>query len=151
MKISQLERKRIFRLFARGLTPEQVIETLNNSMAQTIRKPIDTSRAERLFEEYMELPIGEKLRLTLLAECVSNRPHRLMDDISDLRRIDALLGEADEKTLVSLLDLKRKIRERMAKEYTPGLESQPNPDDDEIENEIDRYYEKIFGNPPSQE
>jgi CRISPR/Cas system CSM-associated protein Csm3 (group 7 of RAMP superfamily) len=82
---------------------------------------------------------------------VSNRLHRLMDDISDLTRIDALLAEADKKDVVSLLDLKRKIKERMAKEHAPDSEGQPEPADEEVENEIDRYYEKIFGNPPDTE
>ena len=109
-------------------------------------------RAERLLEEYINLPIGEKLRLTLMAACVSNRLHRLMDDISDLRRVDDLLGGESEKTLVLLLDIKRKIKERMAKEFATGAEDKTEAVDEEIDDEIEKYYEKIFDNtaPPAQ-
>ena len=152
MKIGQSKKKRIFRLFARGKTSEQVVEELGNSTDQPSKAPITMPRAERLLEEYINLPIGEKLRLTLMAECVSNRLHRLMDDISDLRRVDDLLGGESEKTLVLLLDLKRQIKERMAKEFATGAEDKTEAVDEEIDDEIEKYYEKIFDNtaPPAQ-
>ncbi len=149
--IRRSEKRRIFRLFAAGKTPEEVAEALDGSSGPAAGVRIDASTAERLFQQYLALPIGEKLRLTLMAECVSNRLHRLMDDISDLTRVDALLTEADEKALVSLLDIKRKIKERMAKEHAPDSEAPPEPADEEVENEIDRYYEKIFDSPPNTE
>ena len=152
MKITQSEKKHIFRLFARGKTPEQVVEELGNSTDRPTKPPITISRAERLLEEYINLPIGEKLRLTLMAECVSNRLHRLMDDISDLRRVDDLLGGGSEKTLALLLDIKRKIKERMAKEFATGAEDKTEAVEEEIDDEVEKYYEEIVDNaaPPAQ-
>jgi len=92
VSISQKEKKRVFRLFAEGKTPEQVVEESEKSSRLSPRSRITPSRAERLLEEYIALPIGEKLRLTLMTECVADRLHRLMDDISDLKRVDALLA-----------------------------------------------------------
>lgn len=146
--VRRSEKRRLFRLFAAGKTAEQAAETLNGSNNNPAGARIDTSTAEKLLEEYLVLPLGEKLRLTLMADCVSNRLHRLVDDICDLTRIDTLLAEADKKDLASLLDIKRKIKERMAKEHAPHSEEQPERPDEELEHETDRRYEKIFGSPP---
>ncbi len=132
-------------MFAEGMNPEQVLEALADPAQPVTGICVTPLRAEKLFEKYLALSMGEKLRLTLMTECVSNRLHRLMDDISDLNRIDALLEGADEKTVVSLLDIKRKIKERMAKEYAPEADSQTDYMDEEVESEIDGCYEKIFG------
>lgn len=150
MSISQTEKKRVFRLFAAGKTPEQVVEEFEKTPGRPAGSRLTTSRAENLFEEYLALPIGEKLRLTLMTECVANRLHRLMDDISDLSRVDALLTGGDEKTIASLLDIKRKIKERMTKEFSTAAQEHPGPAEDEIDSEIDKYYEKIFGGRPAQ-
>ncbi len=145
MSISQKEKKRVFRLFAEGKTPEQVVEESEKSSRLSPRSRITASRAERLLEEYISLPIGEKLRLTLMTECVADRLHRLMDDISDLKRVDAFLADGNQKTVASLLDIKRKIKERMIKEFAPQAGAQSPVADDDIDSEIDKYYEKIFG------
>lgn len=143
-------KKRVFRLFARGNTPEQVVESLNDPAAVTDEEGMMPLMVERLFHEYLSLSLGEKLRLTLMTECVADRLHRLMDDLSDLQRVDALLGEADEKALVSLLDVKRKIKERMAKEYAQDSETRRESGEDATDHEIDEYYEKIFAGSPPQ-
>lgn len=137
----QIWKTHIFRLFARGMTPEQMA-------ADGERSRIDTEVSEKLYAEYLALSLGEKLRVTLVPERVADRTHRLTDDIFDLARLDARLGGADEKTLVALLDMKRKIKERMAKEYAP---SDGVPREAEPEEEIERCYEKIFGCPPPEE
>ena len=140
------ERKRIFRLFARGKTPEQVVELFGDPRSNSAHSGIDLARAERLLEEYLVLPMSEKLRATLMPECVSNRAHRLMDDIADLKLVDnALLSGADEKTLASLLDIKRKIKERMAKEYMLALEGSTEPEGENVNNEINECCKKITG------
>jgi len=150
VSISQKEKKRVFRLFAEGKTPEQVVEESEKSSRLSPRSRITASRAERLLEEYISLPIGEKLRLTLMTECVADRLHRLMDDISDLKRVDALLAGGNQKTVASLLDIKRKIKERMTKEFASQAGAQSPVADDDIDSEIDKYYEKIFGGRPAQ-
>ncbi len=150
MNYSKTEKKRAFRLFAAGKTPEQVAREFEKSPEHPDGGRITLLRAERLLEEYIELPIGEKLRLTLMTECVANRLHRLMDDIYDLRRVDALLADGNEKAVATLLDIKRKIKERMTKEFASSGEAQPEIAEDEIDSEIDKYYEKIFGGPPAQ-
>ncbi|RJP64275.1 MAG: hypothetical protein C4532_19455 [Candidatus Abyssobacteria bacterium SURF_17] len=143
------DRKRVFRLFAMGMTPEQVVETLQSSPPAS--GEVRISKAEELLQTYLALPIGEKLQLTLLPEWVSNRTHRLIDDIADLKRVDALLATTDDKKLVSLLDIKRRIKERMAKECSTGDGSEPHITDSDIENEINRIHEKVCGTPPPQE
>jgi hypothetical protein len=70
-------------------------------------------RARNQYLEYLDLPLDKKLRITLLPEAVTNSAHRLADDILDIERINALLPTADAKTLISLLDMKRKIKERI--------------------------------------
>jgi hypothetical protein len=143
------EKKRIFRMFASGKTPEQVVAELGLSPGGDDLMTL--SRAETLYGKYITLPIGEKLKLTLMTECVSNRVHRLMDDICDLKHVDSRLSDTNEKGLVSLLDIKRKIKDRMAKEFAAESPGSPDSDDeDEIDAEIEKYYEKIFGSGPTQ-
>ena len=150
MSIRLTEKKRMFRLFAEGKTPEQVFEELEDAPGSPAAGGVSRPQMEILFEEYIAMPIGEKLRLTLMTECVANRLHRLMDDISDLTRVDALLQGGAEKTITSLLDIKRKIKERMSKEFSPGAQERSGLANDEIDNEIDEYYERIFGERPAQ-
>jgi hypothetical protein len=150
VRMEKSAKKRIFRLFARGNTPEQVVESLNDPAAVTGEGGATPPMVERLFHEYLSLSLGEKLRLTLMTECVADRLHRLMDDLSDLQSVDALLSEADEKALVSLLDVKRKIKERMAKESAQGSETRRESGEDATDHEIDEYYEKIFAGSPPQ-
>ena len=142
MSISKSKKLRIFRLFAAGKSPEQISETLNDPAEATGRNSITPSIVEKLFREYFSLPLNEQLRLTLMPERVANRRHRLADDLSDLGRIDALLGECDEKMLVSLLDLKRKIKERMAKEDQQSAESQEEPQHNETDQELRCLYDE---------
>ena len=150
MRIGQTEKRHIFRLFASGKNPIQVSQISEDPHQQDLDIHIDLSRAERLYEEYLELPMGEKLRLTLAAEYVSNRSHRLLDDIRDLSRVDAVFDTADEKLLVSLLDIKRKIKERMAKEWDPQAETGSGLEDGVTDDEINEHYEIVFGRPPPQ-
>ncbi len=146
MKLSQTEKRDIFRLFASGKTPRQVAELFVDSAEfNGTPKTSLQQKMDKLYEDYLSLPIAEKLRLTLMVEFVSNRLHRLIDDIFDLSRIDTLLDEADKKSLVSLLDIKRKTKERMAKEQTVYPDSHTKPEDKALEDEI----EKLFGSSPS--
>jgi hypothetical protein len=135
MRLSQFERKTVCRMFARGENCDRVAEAMDISL----------KRAEKQYLLYLDLPLSEKLSMTLLPELVTNRVHRLADDIKDIERIDALLSAADEKTLVSLLDMKRKIKERMMKDWTFSSDASPNSADSDIEEEIAECYEKIMG------
>ena len=85
-----------------------------------------------------------------MADSASNRLHRLIGDIADLRRIDDLLDRADERMMISLLDLKSKIKERMAKECSLGAD-QTTAITDMDDNEFDRVYEEVLGHPPPAE
>ncbi|MBI5115771.1 hypothetical protein HZA56_04815 [Candidatus Poribacteria bacterium] len=170
MRISQLQKRSILRLFAAGKSLEEVAEILNRSDAHSpdnqpgrkteaapapARKPrarISMSRLEKFFEEYLAMPISEKQRQTLLAEQVSDRMHRLLDDIADLKRVDdALLEKSEEKTLIPLLDIKRKIKERMAKEDMPraGGNSPSDSSQEAIRGAINECCERVlnYGNP----
>jgi len=146
MKLSQTEKRDIFRLFASGETPRQIVEFFNDSAERNGTQETSLQRKiDKLFEMYLSLPIAEKLQVTLMAECVSNRLHRLIDDIFDLKRVDALLDEADEKSLISLLDIKRKIKERMAKEHAADADGHMKSDDETMQEEIDTAWERVFG------
>jgi hypothetical protein len=136
------ERREIFRLFARGYAPEAVAEMLRDSRRGETQARPTVMRVERLFQEYLLLSLGEKLQITLRAEHVSNRTHRLIDDISDLARIDTLLAKADTKMSIPLLDLKRKIKERMATEFPHEAERVEDAEEDA--DEIARLYERVF-------
>jgi hypothetical protein len=74
--------------------------------------------------------MGRKLRLTLLSEQVSNRARRLADE--------------SKKTMMSLLEMKRKIKERMAKD-SGSSDMPPGENDAGIDDELTEYYQKIFG------
>jgi hypothetical protein len=146
MKLSQTEKKDIFRLFASGKTPRQVAELFNDSVeCNGTPETFPQQKLDKLYEDYLSLSLAEKLRLTLMVEFVSNRLHRLMDDMSDLKRVDALLDAADEKGLVSLLDIKRKIKERMAKEHAADADSHIKPEDEALQDEIHMACERVFG------
>ncbi len=123
MSINQATKKQVFRLFAAGASPEIAVEKFEKLRSPGRRALITQARAETLYEEYLTLPIGEKLRLTLMTENVSNRLHRLMDDIADLSLVDGLLTESDKKALALLLDIKRKIKERLRSSGMQHIES----------------------------
>ena len=146
MKLSQTEKRDIFRLFASGKTPQQIAEFFGDSAERNGAPQTSLQRkVDKLFEDYLSFPIAEKLHLTLMAECVSNRLHRLIDDIFDLKRVDARLDAADEKGLISLLDIKRKIKERMAKEHAADAGSRMKPEDEELVDEIHMACKRVFG------
>lgn len=130
--------KEMFIMFARGDSCDRVAETTQ----------LSHRRVKKRYRQYLALPLGKKLRATLLPESVANRMHRLIDDIIDIERIDALLPSADEKALVSLLDIKRKIKERMMKDV-PTPETLSGEGDPEINDEIAQYYNHIFGDTDS--
>jgi len=82
----------------------------------------------------------------LLHQLIINRAHRLADDIKDINRIDALLADADVKTLIALLDLKRKLKERMMKDSASSSATSPTNDDAEIDDELlAECYERVMG------
>lgn len=144
MRINRNDKKRIFRLFARGFSPEQAAGIFSDLSEQDGCFCPDIGACERLFEAYLLLPMGEKLRMTHMAGLVSNRLHRLMDDIADLQRLDILCENADRKTAVSLIDLKRKIKERMARDDKIEVDQAESYGED-IEREIERAYRDICG------
>jgi len=144
VKINKTDKKRAFRMFAAGKTPEQIVEEFREPDASGKEKRITQAQAEHLYMKYIELQIGEKLRLTLMTECVSDRLHRLMDDISDLRRVDMLLDDSSEKVLGMLLDMKRKIKERMAKEFATGGRTGSGLSNEEINSGIDKICDQIY-------
>jgi hypothetical protein len=148
MRMSQRNKKRAFRLFANGYDPESTVKLIADSHEPDGLPDIDLALVEKLFEEYVMLPVAEKLRLTLMTTSVSNRRHRLMDDIADLERIDNMLCNADEKMAISLLDLKRKIKERMAKESASEAD-QPESMKEGEDGEIEEICAKILGYSPS--
>jgi hypothetical protein len=135
MRLNQSKKQTIYRMFARGENCERVAEAMNLSL----------HHMKNRYLQYLGLPLEKKMRLTLLPESVTNRAHRLADDIKDIERIDALLPSADQKTLVSLLDIKRKIKERMMKDSLLTPDAPPGDADDALDNEIDECYKKIFG------
>ena len=122
------------------------IEELDNGDAggQGIR--IGVEHVERLHAEYLALPRIEKLELILEAEPFTERTYRVLDDIADIKRLDTLSDNADKGTLVSLLDMKRKIKQRMAKEQPSARAST----EEEFDPEIAEYYEKVCGPPPHE-
>jgi len=91
LRINKQNKRKIFRLFARGCSPEHAAEIFAGSLDHSGNSDITAAQVERLFEDYLMLPVWEKLRLTLMADSASNRLHRLIDDSADLRRIDDLL------------------------------------------------------------
>ncbi len=138
------ERKRLFRLFAQGKTPEQVVGLFGGSASDSAHSGVNLRRAEVLLEEYLLLPMSKKLRATLMPECVSNRAHRLMDDIADLKLVDeALLKKGDEKRLASLLDTKRKIKERMAKEFAAEGNGTAAGEENVPDSRLDEVHERV--------
>lgn len=142
MSISQATKKRAFRLFAAGNTPESVVEEFEKLRRPGKRALMTHAYAERLYEEYLALPMGKKLNLTLMPESVTNRLHRLIDDISDLSLVDGLLTESDKKALALLLDIKRKIKERMSGEFTDGGETASNPKAKAESKEVEEFWDK---------
>lgn len=144
MRIHQEDKRKIFRFFAQGLSPTQAAEYFSDLPEQDTGSSVSNMGFEKLFEEYLILPIREKLRMTHVVDFVSNRLHRLMDDIADLEPIDILLQKADEKTAISMLDLKRKIKERMAREDKMEVD-QPGPFDEDRASEIERAHQDIIG------
>ena len=117
MSLNQRDKKQILKLSAKGCSPEDEVEICSNASGCAGGSNIIALRVGRLFEVYLVMPMWEKLLATFMVDCVSDRRHRLMDDTSNLRRVDDLLDRADESMGIPLLDLKRRIKERMAKEY----------------------------------
>ena len=150
LKTNARDRKRIFRLFARGFLPEHVAELFAGSPERGGNSHITLAQVERLFEDYLMLPVWEKLRLTLIPESALHGLNRLIDDICDLKRLDDALDRTDHGMMVSLLDLKRKIKERMVKECSLGVD-QSSGLTDMNDDEFDRLCEEIFEHPPSAE
>ncbi len=138
------DKKRIFRLFATSEGRETLLDLIEGGSGNGEAPAISRERAERLYSEYIELSLSEKLRQTLLPERVSDRWHRLVDDICDLKRIDMLLDQVDEKGVVSLLDMKRKIKERMAKEFAEGSQDESRQAGEGVKEDISDVAGKIL-------
>ncbi len=118
--------------------------------ARKAGRPISKSAIERLFLKYLDLPMRAKLRETMMVEQVANRLHRLMEDFADIMRIDELIAQTDKndvKALVSLFDIKRKMRERMAKEEAPpsGAKGATASADEDLEGGLDECRKRVFG------
>jgi hypothetical protein len=142
LRLNQRDKKQIFELFAQGFSAEDAAEILGTVSGYAGAPDALALKIRRLFEEYLMMPIWEKLSVTLMVDQVSSRQHRLMDDISDLKRIDTALDSANERMVVSLLDLKRKIRERMAREHSAG-EDKSQSIGEVSDDEIEQVWEKI--------
>ncbi|MBI5117299.1 hypothetical protein HZA56_12560 [Candidatus Poribacteria bacterium] len=155
--ISELEKQDIFRLFAAGNTPDEVAEILNppdehsadnqpDPLPAAPAENIDISDIRELFNEYFAMTISEKYRQTLMPEHVTNRMHRLMDDIADLERLNVSLKKARGKTIISLLELKQKIKERMANEGALPTEENGSSESSEEDTKkiIDECYNRVF-------
>jgi hypothetical protein len=138
-KMTRATKEEMYRRFAYGESIERVAEEMQ----------MEVQQVKYGYLHYFALPLSEKFNVTQLPELLTNRLHRLADDITDMRRIDALLSSADEKTLVSLLDMKRKIKERMMKELISSRDAAPNNTDAELDEQIAECYEKIMGAPVS--
>jgi hypothetical protein len=134
-RLNKSKKETIYTMFAQGDSFERVAENTQISL----------QRVKNQYLRYLDLSLGEKLRMTLLLESIINRVHRLADDIKDIERIDSLLNAADEKTLLSLLDIKRKIKDRMMKDSSSLPDAAPGAADGGLEDEINEYYRKIFG------
>ena len=134
MRLKKSQLQNIFRMFARGESCEDVAATMNISLRS----------AERHRMRYHDLSLAKKLRMTMLPECVTDRIHRLADDIKDIERIDALLPNVEEKTLASLLDIKRKIKDRMMKDIVSSTGPSHDDADPELDAEIMECYQKIL-------
>jgi len=136
-KLNRTMKEEMCRRFAHGESVERVAEEMQ----------IEAPQVKHVFLQYLALPIGEKLAMTMLPELVTNRVHRLADDIRDIQRIDALVPEADIKTLVALLDMKRKIKERMLKDSASSGQPTPIGDDAEMDEVLAECYERVMGAP----
>jgi hypothetical protein len=134
-KMTREVKENMCRMFVRGECIERVADEMQ----------LDLQQVKHEYLQYIDLPLADKLTMTMLPEILTNRMHRLIDDVNDIKRIDTLLAAADEKTLVSLLDMKRKIKERMMKDWTFSSDASPNSADSDIEEEIAECYEKIMG------
>jgi len=144
--MNESEKQRLFSLFARGMEPERAVEELGKEDAGGNGISIRVEQVERLHAEYVALSRIEKLELILEAEPLSERIYRVLDDIADIKRLDTLADNADKGTLFSLLDMKRKIKQRMAKEQPRTRDAQ----EEKFDPEIAEYYRKICGPPPSK-
>jgi hypothetical protein len=140
-KLPKSTKHSIYRMFARGEDLEQVAAAMEISLR----------RIEKQYLHYIGLPLGEKLRLTLLPESVTNRLHRLADDVRDIDLIDAMLPTPDGKKLASLLDIKRKIKERMMKDSLSAPDPAPTDSDIATDEEIFECYNKIFANKEAEQ
>jgi hypothetical protein len=137
-RLTKSKKKTIYRMFARGETDEAIAAQMG----------ITRQHVEFLYTLYLELPLPQKLRLAQSTEAATSRSHRLADDIRDIEHIDALLGKVDEKTFISLLDIKRKIKERMMKDAADNAGNSTSDISPELQEEIDQYYREIVGEEP---
>ena len=143
-RLSPSKRKTIYRMFARGDNAEQVAAT----------KGITSQHAESLYLAYLNLPFADKLRLGQPTDSAAVSSNRLADDIKDLERIDLVIQTADKKELASLLDIKRKIKERMMKELLSepaassaraSNEAEPGAGDPDEKLLIAEAWKRVFG------
>jgi hypothetical protein len=133
------EKNGVFELIASGETVQSIAERMEISL-QTVK---------RWCCRYFDMAPADRLRAIMRPDLVGNRMHRLMDDLKDIERIDAAVKcTTDEKTLAALLDVKRKIRERMMKDTADIPEGSTNGISPELQKEIDQYYREIVGEEP---
>lgn len=138
--------KTIFRLFAQGKGPEEAANILNERAEREEKAPVTMKQVENKFELYAAMPIGKKLNLTGMTAHVTDRLHRLMDDVADMEFVELRLADAERKQIIELLDIKRKIKDRMAKDTAPNSDS-PITDDEDTDIELAKYCKKIVGCP----
>jgi len=140
-RLTSTQRKTIYTMFANGDSVEHVAETMN----------ISIKRAQGEYLRYLQMPLEKKLRMTVLPMAVASLVHRLADDFKDMRRLDLLLQSADAKSSVALLEMKRKIKARMAREFPAPEGVASLPADAALKDEVAGVYAKLFGIPAGQE
>jgi hypothetical protein len=135
-KMTREVKENMCRMFVRGECIERVADEMQ----------LDLQQVKHEYLQYIDLPLADKLTMTMLPEILTNRMHRLIDDVNDIKRIDTLLAAADEKTLVSLLDMKRKIKDRMRRDSASSEEARMSDaaGNVEIEEQLAEVYEKIL-------
>jgi hypothetical protein len=121
-------------MFARGESYEAVAAQMNISL----------QRARNHYLLYLDTPLDKRMRISLLPQAVAGKDHRLADDIEDIERINALLRKADEKNVAPLLEVKRKIKERMMKELIPTADTPSDGDDARADELVMEAYRRVF-------
>jgi len=130
------EKDRLFELIASGEAVRRIAEIMEISVRQV----------KWWYCKYLDMTPADRLRTVMRPDLVTNRMHRLMDDLKDIEQLDnAANVAADEKALAALLDMKKKIKERMAKDVAENAGAPTGAISPELQKEIDKYYREIMG------